>query len=57
MQRLERETSFLQSNVLGEFANATGGRFVWNTNAYDEGFRRVTATPEFAYILAFSPSG
>jgi hypothetical protein len=57
LQRLERDQSFQQSNVLGEFANATGGRFVWNTNAFADGFRRVTATPEFSYTLAFSPSG
>ena len=57
MTRLEREQAFLQSNVLGEFASATGGRFINNTNAFDEGFRRVTATPEFSYTLAFSPSG
>jgi len=56
-QRMERDIPFLQANVLGEFANATGGRFVWNTNAYDEGFRRLSSAPEFSYVLSFSPSG
>lgn len=57
MQRAQREMALLQANALGEFANATGGRFVSNTNAFDEGFRRISATPEFSYTLAFSPSG
>lgn len=55
-QRLERDQSFLQANVLGEFASATGGRFIWNTNAYDDSFRRLTGSPEYAYVLEFSPS-
>lgn len=56
IQRLQRDTAFASNNVLGEFANATGGTFVRNTNAYDEGFRRVSGTPEFTHVLAFSPS-
>ncbi len=56
-QRMQIELPLMQSNILGEFANATGGRFIHNTNAYEEGFRRVAAAPEFAYMLAFSPSG
>lgn len=54
--RMDREVAFQQANVMAEFANATGGRFVWNTNAYDESFRRLTGSPEFTYSLAFSPS-
>lgn len=54
--RMEREVAFQQANVLAEFANATGGKFVWNTNAYDEGFRKLTGSPEYTYSLAFSPS-
>jgi VWFA-related protein len=56
LQRLERDTAFAQNNVLGEFANATGGTFVRNSNAYDEGFRRVAGSPEFTHVLQFSPS-
>ncbi len=55
-QRLQRDQAFLNANVMGEFANATGGTFVWNTNAYVEGFRRVAGAPEFTHLLQFSPS-
>jgi VWFA-related protein len=55
-QRLQRDQAFLSANVLGEFANATGGIFVSNTNALDEGFRRVAGAPEFAHLLQFSPT-
>lgn len=56
MQRLQRDTAFMTNNVLGEFANATGGTFVRNTNAYEEGFRRLASVPEFTHVLGFSPS-
>jgi len=55
-QRMQKDLAFATTNVMGEFANATGGTFVWNSNAYDEGFRRVAATPEFIHVLGFSPS-
>ncbi len=55
-QRMQKDLAFATTNVMGEFANATGGTFVWNTNAYDEGFRRVAGTPEFTHVLSFSPS-
>ena len=41
--------------VLGELADGTGGIFFHNNNDVDEGFRRVAATPEYSYVLAFSP--
>lgn len=56
-QRMQKDMAFATTNVLGEFANATGGTFVWNTNAYDEGFRRLAAVPEFTHVLGFSPTG
>jgi VWFA-related protein len=56
-QRLQKDLAFATTNVMGEFANATGGTFVWNSNAYDEGFRRVAGVPEFTHVLAFSPTG
>jgi hypothetical protein len=33
----------------------TGGTFFENSNDFDEGFRRVASTPEYAYVLGFSP--
>lgn len=55
-QRMQKDLAFATTNVMGEFANATGGTFVWNSNAYDEGFRRVAGVPEFTHTLAFSPT-
>jgi len=55
-QRMQRDLPFQATNVMGEFANATGGTFVHNTNAYEDGFRRVAGAPEFTHVLGFSPS-
>ena len=41
--------------VLEELADGTGGVFFHNNNDVDEGFRRAAATPEYSYVLAFSP--
>jgi len=43
------------ADVLAVFAEGTGGTFFHNSNDLDEGFRRTAATPEYSYILAFSP--
>ncbi|MEP6962532.1 MAG: VWA domain-containing protein, partial [Acidobacteriota bacterium] len=45
------------NNVLAEFSNATGGKFIWNSNAYEDGFRQLSGSPEYTYILTFAPSG
>ncbi len=42
-------------DVLGELADATGGVFFHNNNDLAEGFKRVSAQPEFIYVLGFSP--
>ena len=55
-QRMEKDLAFVNSNVMGELANATGGTFVENSNDYKSGFERLAAAPEFTYVLAFSPS-
>ncbi|MFZ1916608.1 MAG: VWA domain-containing protein [Terriglobales bacterium] len=41
--------------VLEGLTDATGGTFFHNNNDVDEGFRRVSATPEYSYVLAFAP--
>jgi VWFA-related protein len=43
------------ADVMAELADATGGVFFRNNNDLAEGFRRVASTPEFYYVLAFSP--
>jgi VWFA-related protein len=45
-----------ETNPLGELADGTGGTFYHNNNNLEEGIRRITATPEFRYILVYSPS-
>jgi hypothetical protein len=43
------------SDILGVLADATGGTFFHNSNDLDEGFKRVASTPEYFYVLGFSP--
>ncbi len=42
-------------DVLAEFASATGGSFIQNSNDYLGGFKRIAAQPEFIYVLGFAP--
>jgi len=44
-----------ESDILNVLAYSTGGVFFQNNNDMDEGFRRVADTPEYYYILAFTP--
>jgi VWFA-related protein len=44
-----------ESAVLDELADGTGGVFFHNNNDLGEGFRRVAASPEYSYVLGFSP--
>jgi VWFA-related protein len=44
-----------QQAVIRELADATGGILFHNSNDIDDGFKRVAATPEYSYVLAFSP--
>ena len=43
------------ADVMAQLADATGGSFFHNNNDLTEGFRRVASTPEYYYVLAFSP--
>jgi hypothetical protein len=42
-------------DVLGEFADGTGGTFFHNDNGLKEGLNRLAARPEYIYVLGFSP--
>lgn len=44
-----------EAYVMADLADATGGVFFHNNNDLAEGFRRVASTPEYYYVLAFSP--
>jgi VWFA-related protein len=50
-----RQEAFVQSDILAELSEGTGGTFVHDNNDLDEGFRRVDSRPEYLYMLAFSP--
>jgi len=45
----------VQSDVLAELADGTGGTFFQNSNDLDAGFKRVATRPEYFYLLGFSP--
>ena len=44
------------SGVLMEMAAGTGGTVIMNTNDFDGGFRKLSAPPEFIYMLGFTPA-
>jgi VWFA-related protein len=43
------------NELLSILADSTGGVFFHNSNDLDAGFRRVAETPEYSYVLAFTP--
>jgi VWFA-related protein len=45
----------VQSDVLAQLADGTGGTFFHNRNDIDEGLREATAAPAMSYLLGFSP--
>ena len=53
--RLDREEALAKEEVLAELANATGGTFFHNSNDLEAGFNRIAGTPEYIYVLGFSP--
>jgi VWFA-related protein len=52
---IETAAASAQDDLLAILADGTGGVFFHNSNDLDEGFRRVAATPEYSYVLAFVP--
>lgn len=51
----ERESASAEADILAELAAGTGATFFQNSNDLEEGFRRLSAAPEYYYLLAFSP--
>jgi len=51
----ESAAATADEDILYALANETGGTFFHNNNDFDEGFRRIAATPEYWYVLGFSP--
>lgn len=53
--RYDQDAALADSDVLGVLADGTGGIFFHNNNDLEEGFRRTGQTPEYMYVLGFSP--
>jgi VWFA-related protein len=53
--QVDREEAELQTGLLAQLANGTGGIYFHHNNDMDEGFRRTADAPEFVYVLGFSP--
>ena len=54
--RYRRESARADGDVLNEMAKGTGGTFFRENNDLRAGFNRLTAAPEFSYLLGFVPS-
>jgi VWFA-related protein len=52
---IETAAAEAQDDLLAVLADSTGGVFFHNSNNFDEGLRRVAETPEYSYVLAFTP--
>jgi len=48
------ESVSLNQDVMAELAEGTGGTFFYNSNDLQGGFKLLTATPEYVYLLEFS---
>ncbi|MGA8437742.1 MAG: VWA domain-containing protein [Candidatus Sulfotelmatobacter sp.] len=54
-QQYDTQEAAADSDILAILADGTGGVFFKNSNDYDEGFRRTASTPEYSYVLGFTP--
>jgi VWFA-related protein len=52
---IEIAAASAQDDLLAVLADSTGGVFFHNNNDFNEGFRRVAESPEYSYVLAFTP--
>jgi len=51
----DHQSVLADEDVMAELADATGGRYFHNSNDLKGGFTELAATPEFVYVLGFSP--
>jgi len=54
-QAYGRESAIENGEILATLASATGGTSLHNNNDLVAGFSRITAPPEYSYVLGFSP--
>jgi VWFA-related protein len=52
---LQKMATIMATDVVANMADGTGGTFYQGTNDYDEAFARVASTPDYVYVLGFSP--
>lgn len=52
---INRQGLFMQTNVLAELAEGTGGKFFRDNNDLLGGFNQLATPPEYVYVLAFRP--
>ena len=52
--RYHRNTMPFAENVLAELADGTGGTYFHNSNDLQGGLQKLTAAPEYVYILELS---
>ena len=52
---INRQALLLQSNVMAELADGTGGKFFRGDNDLLGGFDQLGSPPEYIYVLAFRP--
>jgi VWFA-related protein len=51
----ETTARLAQSNIMDELSSGTGGIFFKGNNDMEGGLARIAATPEYLYVLAFTP--
>ena len=50
------QEALADADILGQLAADTGGAFLRNTNDFDGAFHRLTAVPQYTYVLGFKPA-
>ena len=51
----QQQSALAEEGIMEELADATGGRYFHNNNDLKAAFAQVAASPEFVYVLGFSP--
>jgi VWFA-related protein len=51
----QKASAISEGDVLAELADSTGGTWIHDNNDLAGGFRRLTAPPDYYYILGFAP--
>jgi VWFA-related protein len=52
---IETAAASANDDLLAVLSDSTGGVFFHNNNDFDEGFRRVAQSPDYSYVLGFTP--